>query len=653
MAAGPCLNPNCSSKGQPHPNCKCYGGMAKGGVAISACAAGKEHQPGCQYKKMAEGGKAFKLDFKGFQHLKSDDKSTTLKHPAGHTITLYHNVLSKPNREALQALSNTGDETATSDQKEEAASPYGKVIKKFASGGTAMSNDTGGDSGDDSTDQSSPQSPVQIFVGGQGQGPQNVTPQPVPTPTPGSYDTSPGVMDRVGNAVKAFGSNPSPMPSGPSPMAPAPKAEEPAPQPASTPPSTPPPSAPPVKSPAMQQGETDQIPWPDQNQPMQALPPLEQHKQQIASDLMKEANNYQNDLANGYITPKDYSNVHGKDSLNKIGTIFALALGGIGSGLTHQPNAALEMMNKELDRDFQAQQKNQEYGLAKTNQDLFRKKQEADIHRLGVENGWTGAQTQQAIIKNQTEQYGLDRMKHNSDAYDQQAKVVANMAPNDPKLPAAKQLLSAMYMGMQNQNANIATNAAGMSAMMGTPGSSNGSGDMAMSTFGGPAGKAMVDYNHAHSMPGFPEVEGQTNQGRVIPDDKRRELEAMQMVNNKGKDLQDYIRKNKGSWSPAKRNIAAQKADEMRNFYNGSIEGGALTKGRMDWYDEQIAKQPLSIVDNALGKNSRLDEIINSNSQRQNQALKDLGFNPQQPDTTKTMNGVQYKKVQGGWQKVK
>jgi len=52
MAQGPCLNPNCSSNGRPHPNCRCYARMANGGN-VAECAG--PHNPDCEYY-LAEGG---------------------------------------------------------------------------------------------------------------------------------------------------------------------------------------------------------------------------------------------------------------------------------------------------------------------------------------------------------------------------------------------------------------------------------------------------------------------------------------------------------------------------------------------------------------------------------------------------------------------
>lgn len=62
------------------------------------------------------------------------------------------------------------------------------------------------------------------------------------------------------------------------------------------------------------------------------------------------------DLALGKITPETYESLFAKkDTLGKMGTLFGLLVSGAGSGLAHQPNAVLGMMDKTLDRDLDAQ----------------------------------------------------------------------------------------------------------------------------------------------------------------------------------------------------------------------------------------------------------------------------------------------------------
>lgn len=50
----PCLNPQCKSHGQPHPNCRCYG-FSEGGEVGHFCSEGRSHKEDCEY--YAGGGK--------------------------------------------------------------------------------------------------------------------------------------------------------------------------------------------------------------------------------------------------------------------------------------------------------------------------------------------------------------------------------------------------------------------------------------------------------------------------------------------------------------------------------------------------------------------------------------------------------------------
>lgn len=50
----PCKNQACKSFGQPHPNCRCYGGMAKGGEVEVFCASSRPHDEFCKF--FADGG---------------------------------------------------------------------------------------------------------------------------------------------------------------------------------------------------------------------------------------------------------------------------------------------------------------------------------------------------------------------------------------------------------------------------------------------------------------------------------------------------------------------------------------------------------------------------------------------------------------------
>lgn len=71
----PCENPNCKSYGKPHPNCRCHGGMAKGGIVKHFCSTTQSHKKGCQY--FASGGKV-ELDPSSFIPDSPETSDTTI-----------------------------------------------------------------------------------------------------------------------------------------------------------------------------------------------------------------------------------------------------------------------------------------------------------------------------------------------------------------------------------------------------------------------------------------------------------------------------------------------------------------------------------------------------------------------------------------------
>lgn len=113
---------------------------------------------------------------------------------------------------------------------------------------------------------------------------------------------------------------------------------------------------------------TAAAPQQQQQQPMQGPGPALQSFSgvtgipPVGNDLnsqMAEHASYDQDLAAGNIHPKTYHELYAeKSTLGKIGTLFGLLAGGVGSGLTGQPNMLMEMMNKEIDRDIDKQKTN-------------------------------------------------------------------------------------------------------------------------------------------------------------------------------------------------------------------------------------------------------------------------------------------------------
>lgn len=110
-------------------------------------------------------------------------------------------------------------------------------------------------------------------------------------------------------------------------------------------------------------------------------------------EATKEASDYYNDLRNGHITPKTYGELFAdKSTVGKIGTLFGLLLSGAGSGLSNQPNALLEMMNKEIERDFEASKTNKRNALDFYKLSHEHELQKAQIEKFARENNLTDEQ---------------------------------------------------------------------------------------------------------------------------------------------------------------------------------------------------------------------------------------------------------------------
>ncbi len=72
--------------------------------------------------------------------------------------------------------------------------------------------------------------------------------------------------------------------------------------------------------------------------------------------LNNESQKLETDIAHGHIDPNHY--VDTMSGGQKVATAIGLALGGIGSGLTHGPNVAAQFLQQQMQRDMQAQQAN-------------------------------------------------------------------------------------------------------------------------------------------------------------------------------------------------------------------------------------------------------------------------------------------------------
>lgn len=358
----------------------------------------------------------------------------------------------------------------------------------------------------------------------------------------------------------------------------------------------------------------------------------------IANQLNTNYAQFKQDYGSGQIQPKTLADLWSKKedgtdrgTLSKIGMFFSMLASGMGSGLTHQPNMLLQAMQKQIDNDLAAQQN------TKTNE--FNAWNAANQHvqtlsSVNLQN--LQAQLEQAKAKNlpieaQKIQSEIDLNKKRGGlvATEQarQALVlgvlghtlgqVNKMPPGTMKTQAmaAHQLLnqaSDAYISQKNQQAGQQME------------SDFRRQQMALSMI--PETQGLAQYQAQTHVP----FVGDTSV--PLPQNIREQINAQQILDNKGQDLLSFIDQHKGldlnRWNPQDRAVAAQKVEELKNFYNDSIGGGALTQGRLGWYDEQFGgdkKNPLDILPQMLGQTAKFKEMVNSNRARMNQTLRSYG----------------------------
>ena len=373
----PCLNPNCKSHGRPHPNCRCYG-FATGGKVGSVCKEKREHHPDCEY--YADGGTTE-------QTPEQQESQRDTEEAAGRAYDQLHGTAPKEPQHATMNPTSWWSKGGPVEQK-----TVGTISgKPFAKGGPARkAYNEGSDEQPVSQDDSAPKDygpkgPVHDAVsnaldtlvnhfkrggaGGEAKYAREEKANPAPTSTAGE-DTPPMIYPDTPEQNQQDQQRFSDLSTQFDPTAGQPTPAAPTPQPAPDTDTAPPEQA--------QTQDTTQTPAP--TPPPPASRPISK-ADALTSDLNKEADAVALDFKNGHITPKTYhdllaNNADGtpKSTLGRIGALFGLLLSGAGSGLSHQPNAVLEMMNKTIDNDLQAQkaQKDTQLNFLRLNQEHIR-----------------------------------------------------------------------------------------------------------------------------------------------------------------------------------------------------------------------------------------------------------------------------------------
>ena len=182
------------------------------------------------------------------------------------------------------------------------------------------------------------------------------------------------------------------------------------------------------------------------------------------------------DLRNGHIEPKTMQGLlfDGKDDWGKLGTLFGLMVAGAGSGLAHQQNSVLTMMQNQINNDLEAQKqsKTNAYNLLNLNQAHQQQQMQQALNASQIPLNeasakWLGAQKNnltQATTQIQANRLGLHAiMLQAGFKPDPNTGVMIPPTNLDPNVAKAIGIIS---QGVDQQNGNISDKAAGTTGLI-------------------------------------------------------------------------------------------------------------------------------------------------------------------------------------------
>lgn len=537
------------------------------------------------------------MNYAGFKKVKEDEHKAILKNKHGHELTISKKALSPKHLKGLNELPlyaaegtgpvvdpNDGEAIKAHDAAIDARDAEAEQNRAANQPKKLINNVPGTDAAHPNHEKA----PVQIFVGGQG--------------APSQEDRSPSVA----------------------PDAPPPGLAEPQQQPEDLSPDAAPQNSAPVPM-AMPQ----QAPAPG---PSSAPATPEQHKALQMQQYTTEDKATENDLNNGHIQAKTYSDLLWKDkdgkdksTLGKIGTLFGLLMSGAGAGLTHQPNLLFQMMDKEIQNDLEAQSKSKlnAQNLLRINQN--HQLQQAQIPKLMAEGKLTNAQakvaTQDALMKG----YALSNMQYNRFSFHAMVQNMQKFPPGSPERQKAEQALGLLYNTVNNENFSIADRATSASALLNFGQQSNGTSPenafQQRNTALRISGNAplAVDAESKH----FPGLKGQAS--APLSGEEKGQIDNGIKFDRQLSDFIDWTKNHSGKLNPVDIKTGLAKAALVQGGFRKATDGGVYKEGEQNFIGKIIDSDPTKFF-NALRVLPQLGAVSQDVRTQLDQRVKDLGF---------------------------
>lgn len=315
-----------------------------------------------------------------------------------------------------------------------------------------------------------------------------------------------------------------------------------------------------------------------------------------------EANAVFHDLVVGNLKPQTYGQLlyGGKDFFGKMGSLFGLLMSGAGSGLSKQPNLLMEMMNKEIDRDLEAQKES-----SKNAQNLYK----LNIDKALAESRMTKEQAEAAGIWKDVEQKALQNSRTQMELFAMHHLMQqSNLLPSSSK-PVAQQALSgvqgAVAQSIDKRNSEAAQNEA-------------------LRTMGQlgllPGAERVAESREARTVPGV----GTSSQ--VVPADVRGQLATYQRLNDSVDDLLQYSKKHNNILpaGPAYEE-GRTKALAVQQMVREGLLGTVFRDSEKPLLEKFVRENPAGVF-KSIATQPRLRAILESNRISSNALKKSYGL---------------------------
>ncbi len=329
------------------------------------------------------------------------------------------------------------------------------------------------------------------------------------------------------------------------------------------------------------------------------------HIQQATQTHQAEIQSVVDDIKAGHIDPHRYMSNMG--TADKMASGIGLILGGIGAGIAHGPNMALDFLNKQIDRDIEGQKA-----------EMSKKENLVNIYSKMLGNERDGAIMASNVLAQVTANKILEQGAKSQDP------IVKARAQT-----AAAGLVASRIPEMQKLNMSQ-----GMLSMLNSQASSGGS---------GPSGQwgPQDDQKQAHILKYMqmanPEmyktmeaqyVPGVGVSSRPVDAPTRDLITAKQTLGQQAQRFYDWSKAHSGEMSLyAPKDVAqgATMAAELQSDYRNSINGGVFKKGEQEFIDNIVDSDPTKFF-NSLRVLPKLKEVIDSNDQKLNIVKRNAGL---------------------------